>query len=156
MQQNHYRLLDVHFSATRKEITRAYHKQMRKWHPDRFQGTDKTLAENFAKELNQAYSVLSNPKKREDYDQSLRVEEIQSQIMERYVAGSSSWNLGGRGPMPADAPRRARTAQERREQRIADRDAFRSLVVSFALLAVLGIVLLVIFTILETALGVIP
>ena len=34
MQQNHYKLLDVHFSATRKEITAAYHKQMRQWHPD--------------------------------------------------------------------------------------------------------------------------
>lgn len=142
MQQNHYKLLDVPFSASRKDITAGYHKQMRQWHPDKFRGTDKTLAENYAKELNNAYSVLSDPKKREDYDRSLRVEAIQGQIMERYVAGSSNWNLDGRGPLPADAPRRPKTAQERREQRITDRNAFRAMIVAFGMLLVFGLFLM--------------
>lgn len=140
MQQNHYKLLDVPFTASRKDITAGYHKQMRQWHPDKFRGTDKTLAENYAKELNNAYSVLSNPKKREDYDRSLRIEAIQGQIMERYVAGSSNWNLDGRGPLPADAPRRPKTAHERREQRITDRNAFRAMIVAFGMLLVFGLV----------------
>lgn len=150
MQQNHYRLLDVHFSATRKEITAAYHKQMRQWHPDKFRGTDKTLAENYAKHLNNAYSVLSNPKKREDYDRSIRVEAMQSQIMERYVAGSSGWNMDGSGPLPADAPRRAMTAMQRREIRISDRNAARTIVVTFGLFTIGGLLLLLLFSVVNS------
>lgn len=149
MQQNHYSLLDVPFSATRREITIAYRKQMREWHPDKFRGEDKALAEEHAKHLNLAYSVLSDAHKRTEYDRSIRVEALQQQIMERYVAGSSSWNLGGQGPMPADAPRRAQTERERREQRITDRNAMRSLVVSFAMLALAAIILLLIFTVMD-------
>lgn len=153
MQQNHYSLLDIPFSASRKDITTAYHKQMRQWHPDRFLGTDKALAENYAKELNQAYSVLSDPKKREDYDRSIRVEAIQSQIMERYVAGSSGWNLGSNGPPPADAPRRTMTAEERREIRITDRNASRSLVVMFGFFTLGGLLLLLLFSIMDSVIG---
>jgi DnaJ-class molecular chaperone len=153
MQHNHYRLLDVPFSATRKEITSAYRKQMRQWHPDKFRGTDKTLAESYAKDLNHAYSVLSDPKKREDYDRSIRVEAIQSQIMERYVAGSSGWNLGGSGPLPADAPRRSMTQRERAEMRISDRNANRSMVVTFGFFVIFGLLLLFVFSLVNSALG---
>lgn len=147
MQQNHYRLLDVPFSATRKEITVAYKKQMRQWHPDQFRGTDKALAENYSRQLNNAYGVLSDPKKREEYDRSIRVEAIQSQIMERYVAGSSGWNLGGDGPLPADAPRRPMTSRQKQELRQSDRNAFRSLIVSFAMLLLFGLFLLLMVSI---------
>ncbi len=147
MQQNHYRLLDVPFSATRKEITVAYKKQMRQWHPDQFRGTDKALAENYSRQLNNAYGVLSDPKKREEYDRSIRVEAIQSQIMERYVAGSSGWNLGGDGPLPADAPRRPMTSRQKKELKQSDRNAFRSLIVSFAMLLLFGLFLLLMVSI---------
>lgn len=151
MQENHYRLLDVPFSASRKDITTAYRKAMRTWHPDKFRGSDKAQAEEYAKRLNQAYSVLSDPHKREEYDRSIRVEALQGQIMERYVAGYGGWNLGGSGPMPAEAPRRTMTARERREIRISDRNAFRSMIVSFAMLLVVGLVLLLIFSVLNSA-----
>lgn len=147
--QNHYNLLDVPFSATRKEITAAYRKRMREWHPDHFRGSDKAEAEEFSKQLNLAYSVLSNAHKRQEYDRSIRVEALQQQIMERYVAGSSSWNTGGQGPMPADAPRRPMSERERREQRITDRNAMRSLVIAFGLLGVAAIALLLVFTMLD-------
>jgi len=154
MQQNHYQLLDVPFSATRKQITVAYKKQMRQWHPDHFRGTDKALAESYARQLNNAYSILSDPQKREDYDRSIRVEAIQSQIMERYVAGSSSWNLGGNGPLPADAPRRPMTSQQRRELRQSDRNASCSMMVSFGMLAVGGLILLLVFSVVSSLLGI--
>lgn len=151
MQQNHYQLLDVAFSATRKEITRAYHREMRTWHPDKFRGTDKDLAETYSKQLNLAYSVLSDPRKREEYDKALRVEAIQANIMERYVAGSSGWNLDGKGPMPADAPRKPMTTQQHRELRITDRNAHRSLLVSFGMLMVFGLLVLLIFSLINSA-----
>ena len=151
MQENHYRLLDVPFSASRKEITSAYRKAMRRWHPDQFRGTDVAQAEELAKRLNLAYSVLSDPHKREEYDRSIRVEALQGQIMERYVDGYGGWNVGGSGPLPADAPRRSMTARERREQRASDRNAFRSMIVSFAMLLVLGLILLAMFSLLTSA-----
>lgn len=153
MQQNHYKLLEIPFSASRKDITAAYHKQMRQWHPDKFRGTDKTLAENYAKELNNAYSVLSNPKKREDYDRTLRVEAIQGQIMERYVAGSNNWNLGGKGPLPADAPRRPMTSAQLREMRVTDRNAHRSLVITFGIFTIGGLMLLALFSLINSVLA---
>ncbi len=151
MQENHYRLLDVPFSASRKEITSAYRKAMRTWHPDKFRGSDVKLAEEYAKRLNQAYSTLADPHKREEYDRSIRVEALQGQIMERYVAGYGGWNVGGSGPMPAEAPRRRMTARERREQRQSDRNAFRSLLVSFAMLLFLGLILLAMLSLLSSA-----
>ncbi len=151
MQENHYRLLDVPFSATRKEITSAYRTAMRRWHPDQFRGSDMAQAEEYAKRLNLAYSVLSDPHKREEYDRSIRVDALQDQIMERYVAGYGNWNVGGRGPLPADAPRRSMTTRERREQRASDRNAFRSMIVSFAMLLVLGLILLAMFSLLNSA-----
>lgn len=153
MQQNHYRLLDVPFSASRKEITSAYRKQMRQWHPDQFRGTDKALAENYAKSLNHAYSVLADPHKREEYDRSIRVEAVQSQIMERYVAGSSGWNLNGTGPMPADAPRRTMSTREKREQKISDRNASRTIMVTFAIFAAGGVLLLLLLSLVNSVLG---
>lgn len=149
-QQNHYRLLDVPFSASRKDITAAYRKQMREWHPDRFRGEDKSQAEELAKQLNQAYSILSDPRKREDYDKTIRVEAIQSQIMEKYVAGYGGWNMGGSGPLPADAPKRSMTAREHRERRISDRNAFRSMFVSFMFLLLFGLLLLAVFSAVNT------
>lgn len=151
--QNHYRLLDVPFSASRKDITSAYKKAMRRWHPDQFRGTDKALAEEQSRRLNHAYSVLSDPHKRAEYDRSIRVEAMQSEIMERYVPGSGSWNLDGSGPMPADAPRRPMTAAQKAEVRISDRNAMRGLVISFAFLALAAILLLLIFAIVENSVG---
>lgn len=150
-QQNHYRLLNVPFSASRKEIVAAYRKEIRQWHPDQFKGTDKSLAEEYSRQLNQAYSVLSDPHKRAEYDRSIRVEALQAQIMERYVAGSGSWNLDGNGPLPADAPRRAMTEREKRERRHTDRNAMRSLIITFAILALAAIALLLLFALFENS-----
>lgn len=147
MQDNHYRLLDVPFSASRKEIVTAYRKKMREWHPDQFRGEDKSLAEEYSKRLNLAFSVLTNAHKREEYDRSIRIETMQAQIMDRYVAGFSSWNLGG--DAPAAAPKRSMSASERREVQRSGRSAARSLFVVFGFLCIGGIVLAWIFALLD-------
>ncbi len=61
-----YSILGVSKSATDTDIKRAYRKLALQWHPDR----NKTAqaAEKF-KEINKAYEVLGDPKKREMYDQ---------------------------------------------------------------------------------------
>ena len=66
MDQNFYTILDVSSTATASEIKKAYHKKALKYHPDKNPG-DKEAEKHF-KEVNFAYEVLSDPKKRESYD----------------------------------------------------------------------------------------
>ncbi len=62
-----YAVLNVARSASADEIKKAYRKLAMKHHPDKNPG-DKKSEESF-KQLGEAYEVLSDPKKREMYDQ---------------------------------------------------------------------------------------
>ena len=62
-----YKTLGVSRNATDAELKKAYRKLAREWHPD--VAKDKENAEQKFKEINEAYQVLSDPKKRAQYDQ---------------------------------------------------------------------------------------
>jgi len=65
--QDFYELLGVPRKAAQKDIRQAYRKLARKYHPDLNPG-DKSAEEKF-KQIQEAYDVLSDSKKRQAYDQ---------------------------------------------------------------------------------------
>jgi molecular chaperone DnaJ len=66
--RDYYEILGVAKTSDGDEIKRAYRKLAMKWHPDRVEG-DKAEAEVRFKECAEAYEVLSDPQKRQRYDQ---------------------------------------------------------------------------------------
>jgi len=65
-EKNYYKILGVSEDASEAEIKKAYRKLALKYHPDKNPG-NKEAGEKM-KEINQAYEVLSDSKKRQNYD----------------------------------------------------------------------------------------
>jgi DnaJ-class molecular chaperone len=65
-QKDYYKVLEVPETAGADEIKKSYRSLAFQYHPDRNTGT-----EDMMKAINEAYAVLSNPAKRQEYD-SLR------------------------------------------------------------------------------------
>lgn len=65
--KDYYTVLGVTKKATQDEIKKAYRKLAVKYHPDKNPG-DKAAEEKF-KDISEAYEVLKDPEKREQYDQ---------------------------------------------------------------------------------------
>ncbi len=66
MPTDYYTVLGLDRAASDDQIKRAYRSLARKFHPDVAQ--DKSTAETRFKEINEAYEILSDPTKRQQYD----------------------------------------------------------------------------------------
>ena len=64
--KDYYQIMGIGRSATEVEIKRSYRKLAILYHPDKNPSKE---AENFFKEINEAYEVLSDPERRFRYDQ---------------------------------------------------------------------------------------
>src|SRR3990172_6945577 len=67
MAEDYYELLQVHPEATSEEIHKAYRTLAMRFHPDRNPTSD---AASRMAALNEAYSMLSEPARRRQYDQA--------------------------------------------------------------------------------------
>lgn len=68
--KDYYKVLGVSKTANEKELKKAYRELALKWHPDRNQGSEeeKLKADKMFKDINEAYSVISDPEKRRIFD----------------------------------------------------------------------------------------
>ncbi|KAL3504850.1 hypothetical protein ACH5RR_034691 [Cinchona calisaya] len=65
--KDYYRILEVDYDATEDVIRSNYIRLALKWHPDKQK--DQDYATSRFQEINEAYQVLSDPVKRQEYDQ---------------------------------------------------------------------------------------
>lgn len=95
---DYYDILEVERSATDEDVKKSYRKLAMRWHPDK-NPTNKKEAEAKFKEIAEAYEVLSDPGKRQYYDQH-----GEEGLKNRSNAGS---NNGGGGSPNVFNPRNA-------------------------------------------------
>ena len=139
---DYYKLLNVPYTATFQEITRAYREAMKRAHPDRAHPERRAAAEERAKLINRAFTTLSNADTRREYDNSIKASAVQSQIMSHYFGG----RVPGQGADPfGERLRREKTRAEREEQRRSDRSAVASILIIFGGITVIVIAMLVLW-----------
>ncbi|MBW2432097.1 MAG: J domain-containing protein [Deltaproteobacteria bacterium] len=131
MGEDYYQILGVKKDASKEDIKKAYRKLAMKYHPDHTKG-DKTAEEKF-KKISEAYAVLSDPKKRKEYD-TFGAEGFQQRFSQEDIfrgfdfgdifrefgfggdffsgrsrGGSTRFNFGGGGPFGSQTgPQQAR------------------------------------------------
>ncbi|HUE76704.1 MAG TPA: molecular chaperone DnaJ [Longimicrobiales bacterium] len=86
--KDYYQILGVSETADPAEVKKAYRKLAKQYHPDANQN-DPRAAERF-KEVGEAYAVLSDPKRRKQYDQMRRMAPF-----EGFGGGSGGRGFGG-------------------------------------------------------------
>ena len=76
MEKNYYQILEIDKNASQEIIKKAYTTLAKKYHPDLQEDSQKHVAEEKIKLINQAYETLSNEEKRKQYDLKLSTTEI--------------------------------------------------------------------------------
>ncbi len=89
--KDYYKILGVGKTASEAEIKKAFKTQARKCHPDMHPENEKAKWTEKFKDLNEAYTVLSDKQKRTIYDQ------VGEQGYQDYARGGGSSRAGGAG-----------------------------------------------------------
>ena len=91
--KNYYEILEVEKNASQEVIEKAYKTLAKKYHPDLQQGDKKYEYAEKLKMINQAYDVLSDSFKREEYNKELQYEftqPVRPTYNETYVQNSKN------------------------------------------------------------------
>jgi predicted Zn-dependent protease with MMP-like domain len=105
-------VLGVSPFASHEQIRAAYRRRIKLWHPDRYAGKPRSLqmrAEQRARRLTAAWSVLGDPAKRQAYDD--RRGFLRESAFDPAETAYDAW----RGVSPAQAPRGSAQSDERSE-----------------------------------------
>lgn len=99
MKRDYYEVLGVVRSASEVDVKKAYRRLAMKYHPDRNQGEGKEEAEEKFKELNEAYDVLGDSRKRAIYDSAGHAG-LNAQARGSYRESDFDTVFGGSGRRP--------------------------------------------------------
>ena len=91
--KNYYEILEVNEHASLDTIKKVFKMQIKASHPDLYSGDEKEKMEKKVKELNEAYEVLSNEKKRAEYDNSLNLEKLEKDTEKELTLKNTIKNL---------------------------------------------------------------
>ena len=86
--KNPYQILGVSRNASFEEIKKAYRQQIKKYHPDLGGDEEKT------KLINQAWTILSDEKKKFKFDKSYETTNYETDTNQTQNWSSSWWNQG--------------------------------------------------------------
>lgn len=100
LEQDYYEKLGVAEDASKEEITRAYRKLAREYHPDTH--PDDPQAEDKFKEISAAYDVIGDEGRRKEYDEARRL--VAAGVGGRAGSGPGGFTTGGFGPFGAGGP----------------------------------------------------
>lgn len=81
--ENYYEILEVNSTASAEDIKKSYRRLSKIYHPDANSG-DKNAEERF-KKISEAYSIISDPNKRNQYDLKLNGSKINATSFEEWV-----------------------------------------------------------------------
>lgn len=68
-QRDYYKILSIPRNAEKKDIIKAYRREAMIWHPDKYDGDDKVMAEKRFIDIAAAKEVLTDDEKRKMYDE---------------------------------------------------------------------------------------
>lgn len=126
---NYYDILGVPQNASFDEIRKAYRAQIKFFHPDVFRESE-AVAKIKTQQLNQAYAILGDPKKRAQYDLALS----------REAAARRAQQAQQRPPTPPPPPPSQQAARPRKRTRVNVQKVFSTvfiLIVSLSAVAAL-------------------
>lgn len=108
--KNWYKILDVEKDSGDYDIKRAYRKKALRWHPDKWSSCseeEQKDAEAQFKDINEAFTVLSDPEKRQRFDTGADIEDFggmggmggvdPSQVFEMFFNSGGMGGMGGHG-----------------------------------------------------------
>jgi len=87
--RDYYKILGVKRTAQKAEILKAYRKLAAQWHPDQYKGDDKEKAEKKFIDIAAAKEVLTDPEKRDKFDQGEDPLDPEQQ-----AGGGQQWHQG--------------------------------------------------------------